>query len=101
MARKSNTRAASGSGSIRQRPDGRWEARYSYEDELGVKKRASLYADSEKECRKKLTAILKTVDDGTYRKAQRYTVEGWLHSAEPSGHWCGGQRPLGGGNGRV
>lgn len=27
MPRKSNTRAASGAGSIRQRPDGRWEAR--------------------------------------------------------------------------
>lgn len=77
MARK-NTRNASGSGSIRQRPDGRWEARYTYEDELGIKKRASVYADTEKECRRKLTAILKGIDDGTYRKAQRYTVSQWL-----------------------
>ena len=77
MARK-NTRNASGSGTIRQRSDGRWEARYSYEDELGIKKRASIYAGTEKECRKKLTAILKTVDDGSYRKAQRYTVAQWL-----------------------
>ena len=78
MARKSNTRAASGAGSIRQRPDGRWEARYTYEDDLGVKKRSSVYADTEKECRRKLTAILKAVDDGTYRKAKRYTVSQWL-----------------------
>ena len=27
MPRKKNTRAAQGTGSIRQRPDGRWEAR--------------------------------------------------------------------------
>ena len=78
MARKSNTRAAAGAGSIRQRPDGRWEARYSYEDELGVKKRSSVYAETEKECRRKLTAILKSVDDGTYRKTQRYTLSQWL-----------------------
>lgn len=28
MPRKSNTRAAQGSGTIRQRPDGKWEARF-------------------------------------------------------------------------
>ncbi len=77
MARK-NTRTAAGSGSIRQRPNGLWEARYTYVDELGVKKRASVYADTEKECRRKLTAITKAVDDGTYRKTSRVTVSQWL-----------------------
>lgn len=42
------TRNAQGSGSIRQRTDGRWEARFTYTDELGQKKRASVYADTQK-----------------------------------------------------
>lgn len=78
MARKSNTRAAQGSGSIRQRPDGRWEARFTYIDDLGVKKRGSVYGDTQKECRQKLTAALTAVDAGIYKKTQRYTVEQWL-----------------------
>lgn len=79
MARKSNTRAAQGSGSIRQRPDGRWEARFTYADELGQPQRGSVYGKTQKECRQKLTAALKAVDDGTYFKpAKRYTVAEWL-----------------------
>lgn len=77
MARKS-TRNAQGGGTIRQRPDGRWEARFTYTDELGQKKRASVYADTQKECRQKLTAALKSVDEGSYIKTQRYTVSQWL-----------------------
>ena len=57
MPRKS-TRAAQGSGSIRQRPDGRWEGRFTFTNDLGQKKRASVYADTQGECRKKLTAAL-------------------------------------------
>lgn len=79
MAKKSNTRTAAGSGSIRQRPDGRWEARFTYADELGQPQRGSVYGKTQKECRQKLTAALKSVDDGTYRKApKRYTVAEWL-----------------------
>lgn len=77
MPRKS-TRAAQGSGSIRQRPDGRWEARFTYTDELGQKKRASVYADTQKECRQKLTATLKSVDEGSYTRTQKYTLAQWL-----------------------
>lgn len=78
MARTKNTRSAAGSGSIRQRLDGRWEGRYSYVDELGQKKRSSVYGDTQKECRQKLTAILRAVDAGSYRKTKRYTVSQWL-----------------------
>ena len=78
MPRKNNSRAAQGSGNIRQRPDGRWEARFTYTDELGKQKRASVYADTQKEARKKLTAALKSVDEGSYRKTQRYTVQQWM-----------------------
>lgn len=79
MARKSNTRAAQGSGSIRQRSDGRWEARFTYADELGQPQRGSVYGKTQKECRQKLTAALKAVDDGSYFRApKRYTLEAWL-----------------------
>ena len=36
MPRKANTRAASGAGSIRQRPDGRWEARVTVGNDPGT-----------------------------------------------------------------
>ena len=77
MARKS-TRNAQGSGTIRQRSDGRWEARFTYSDDLGQRKRGSVYGDSQKECRQKLTATLKAIDAGTYLQTKRYTVSQWL-----------------------
>ena len=70
---------AQNSGTIKHRSDGRWEARFSYKDELGQPKRGSIYAPTQKECRQKLTATLKAIDDGTYQKApKRYTVSGWF-----------------------
>ena len=78
MGKKGSARAAAGSGSIRQRPDGRWEARYTYKDELGRTKRASVYADTQKECRRKLTSILTDIDRNAYIKPQRYTFAQWL-----------------------
>lgn len=92
MARKSNTRAAQGAGSLRQRPDGRWEARFTFTDELGQKKRGSVYADTQKECRQKLTATLRAVDAGSYRKTQRYTVSQWLD--EWISTYCRDLKPL-------
>lgn len=79
MAERKTGRAAAGSGNIRQRSNGKWEARYTFVDELGQTRRASVYAATQKDCRKKLTEILKTVDDGTYRKApKRFTLAEWL-----------------------
>ena len=73
-------RNASGGGSIRQRPDKTWEARFTYKDEYGQTKRGSIYAKTQKECRQKLTATQKAIDEGTYGKAvKRYTVEAWLN----------------------
>lgn len=74
MARKN----AKGSGSIRQRPDGVWEGRFTYVDSLGVKRRKSVYAKTQRECRKKLTAVLTEVDNNTYKEPQRMTVAEWL-----------------------
>ena len=80
MARRKNSRAASGAGSIRQRSDGTWEARYTYTDELGQKQRGSIYGRTQKQCKQRLTAILCEVDEGTFRETQkRYTIEEWFH----------------------
>ena len=75
MAKK---KAADGSGSIRQRPDGRWEARFTYTDELGQKRRRSIYGDTQKEVRQQLTAALKAADEGTYQVRPKYTLKMWM-----------------------
>lgn len=76
--RKNNTRAAHGSGNLRQRDNGSWEGRFSYIDPYGRKQRASVYAPTQSECRKKLATAISEIDrTGTYVKAQRYTFEEW------------------------
>lgn len=80
MPRKSNTRAAQGSGSIRQRPDGRWEARVTIGVDHGTGKpiRRSSYGSSQKEVRQKMTAVLNELDKGTYQTPNRVTVSEWM-----------------------
>lgn len=80
MARKSNTRAAQGSGTIRQRKDGRWEARYvvGHDPETGKLIRRSVYGATQKEVRQKLTSIVAALDDGTYQAPNKITVGEWL-----------------------
>ena len=60
MPRKKNTRAASGSGSIRQRPDGTWEARFSVGRDPGTGKRIrkSVYGKTQAEVRRKMHAAI-------------------------------------------
>ena len=80
MPRKSNTRAAQGAGSIRQRPDGRWEARFTVGSDPGTGKpiRRSVYAATQKECRKKLSEITAAIDAGTYKNPCKMSVGEWL-----------------------
>lgn len=80
MARKSNTRAAAGAGSIRQRPDGTWEARFSMGNDPGTGKpiRKSVYGKTQKEVRQKLTEVLANIDAGTYMEPSKLTVSQWL-----------------------
>lgn len=80
MPRKSNTRAAAGGGSIRQRSDGRWEARVTIGTNPGTGKpiRRSIYGSTQAEVRKEMTAILREVDRGTYLTPQKITVGQWL-----------------------
>ncbi|MBR5959785.1 MAG: site-specific integrase [Clostridia bacterium] len=79
MPKKRNTRNAHGSGTIRQRKDTLWEARYTVgvNPKTGKQLQKSVYAKSEKEIRKKLTAILSSLDEGTYLEPEKLTVSAW------------------------
>lgn len=80
MPRKSNTRAAQGAGTIRQRKDGRWEARFTYGRDPGTGKQMqrSVYGDTQQEVRKKLAQITTSIDSGTYKAPCKMTVSQWL-----------------------
>lgn len=79
MARKS-TRGAQGSGSIRKRPDGRWEARYTSGDnpQTGKQVQHSIYGKTQKEVREKLRSITAKIDKGVYTEPIRITLGEWL-----------------------
>ena len=80
MPKKKNSRAAHGDGTIRQRPDGRWEARYSVGRDPGTGKQIqkSVYGVTQDEVRKKLKEITKTIDDGTYTEPSKLPLGQWL-----------------------
>jgi len=80
MPRKSNTRAAQGAGSIRQRSDGTWEARITIGTNPGTGKpdRKSVYGKTQSEVRKKMTSIQRAVGNGTYQAPDKTTVSEWL-----------------------
>lgn len=64
---------AKNSGTVRQRPDGRWEARAT----VGGKRR-SFYGDKQSDVVKAMRAALKASDDGAYFEPTRLTVGEWL-----------------------
>ena len=74
------TKGAKGGGTIRQRPDGRWEARYTLGIDPGTGKQIqkSVYGKTQKEVRQKLTAITAEIDSGTYQEPCKMTVNEWL-----------------------
>lgn len=73
---KKRTRASSGMGSIRQRADGRWEARYTTPD----KRQRSVYGKTEKEVTAKLRSKLHDLDTGIWRDPSNVTVKEWLNT---------------------
>lgn len=79
MARKSNTRAPQGSGTIRQRKDGLWEARFTPGRDPGSGKQIqrSFYGKSQEEVRKKLNRVQTEKDDGIYIDPVKITVGQW------------------------
>lgn len=79
MPRKS-TRNAQGSGTIRQRPDGLWEARFITGIDPGTGKgiRKSVYAKTQKEARQKLSQAIASIDNGEYKDPTKLTVGQWV-----------------------
>lgn len=66
-------RNAKGSGSVRQRKDGRWEARCTIDG-----KTRSFYADKQQDALKAMRAAQKENDDGLHTETTRITVGQWL-----------------------
>lgn len=72
-------RSPQGSGTIRQRKDGRWEARYTvgHDPATGKQVQKSIYGKTQAEVSRKLRQVCKEVDDGTYKEPVKYTVKDW------------------------
>lgn len=72
---------ANGEGSIRQRPDGRWEGRYvaGYLPN-GKPDRKSVYGDTQADVKKKLREITQSLEEGEYIAPNKITVESWLNT---------------------
>lgn len=79
MARKS-TRNAQGGGTIRQRPDGRWEARFTVGRDPGTGKQVqrSVYGSTQKEVRQKLAQAVAELDSGIYQAPNKIKVSDWM-----------------------
>ncbi len=73
-------RGAQGNGTIRQRPDGTWEARYVVGRDPGTGKqlRKSVYGKTQKEVRQKLAKVVASLDEGTYFEPSKVTLAQWL-----------------------
>ena len=80
MPTRKSTRNAQGSGSIRQRPDGKWEGRYTLGRDPGTGKQIqkSIYGATQREVLDKLTAIRAGLNSGTYTEPSKLTVAQWL-----------------------
>jgi integrase len=80
MSNRKTTRNANGSGTIRKRADGKWEARYSLGRDSGTGKQIqkSVYGKTQAEVRKKLSQIITTIDEGSYTEPSKYTLGIWL-----------------------
>ena len=79
MPRKSR-RSAQGAGTIRQRKDGKWEARYTagYDPGTGKQVQKSVYGATQKEVLKKLQQVQNDIDNGTYVEPTKLTVGEWM-----------------------
>lgn len=79
MPRKAG-KGANNAGSIRQRPDGRWEGRVTVgvNPATGKPVRRSIYGTTQREVRQQITAILNDLDRGTYQAPNKMTVSEWM-----------------------
>lgn len=90
---KSNTKNAKGSGTIRKRSDGRWEARYTtgIDPKTGKQIQKSVYGKTQKEVRQKLMEVTAEIDSGTYLEQTKDTVGEWLDREGPGGRRAAGK----------
>lgn len=91
MAKKNANKA----GSIRQRPDGRWEGRVTVgiNSATGKPQRRSIYGDSQAAVRKEMTGILAALDNGTYQTPSKMKVGEWFDTCMET-YWKNKVRPL-------
>ena len=75
-------RGAQGGGSIRKRPDGRWEARYTtgFDPKTGRQIQRSIYGKTQKEVRQKLNQVTAEIDSGDYLEPSGMKLSDWLDS---------------------
>lgn len=81
MPRKINSRNAQGAGTIRQRKDGKWEARYTLGRDTGTGKQIqkSVYGNTQTEVLKKLKQVQSSIDNGTYTYPTKLTIGQWMN----------------------
>ena len=79
---KVKSRGAQGGGSIRKRPDGRWEARYTtgFDPKTGRQIQRSIYGKTQKEVRQKLNQMTAEIDSGDYLEPSGMKLSDWLDS---------------------
>ena len=79
---KVKSRGAQGGGSIRKRPDGRWEARYTtgFDPKTGRQIQRSIYGKTQKEVRQKLNQVTAEIDSGDYLEPSGMKLSDWLDS---------------------
>ena len=80
-------RSANGEGGIRQRSNGRWEARVAIVDAAGKLHRQSVFAATEREAKRRLREILTKRDSRIVAPAGRDTMARFLAS------WLDGVKP--------
>lgn len=82
MPRKKNSRAAHGAGSIRQRKNGKWEARYTVgtDPNTGKPIRKSIYGDTQAEVQKKLIAAQANIQNENYFEPSKMTLADYLEN---------------------
>ena len=85
MPKKTEKKAAkrsNGDGTIRQRKDGLWEARFTVGINPGSGKpiRKSIYGKTKPEVAKKLRDATSAVDNGTFFEPEKITVKHWFET---------------------
>ena len=87
------TRNAHGSGTIRQRKDGTWEARYTLGRDPGTGKQIqkSIYGKTEADVARKLRAITHEIDQGAYTDPAKISFGTWMETWHKE--YLGGVKP--------